>query len=68
MEILEHGNTFYNDNKTVICNYCHCKMLYNISELKEKEDTKNKLIHYKYIVCPECNKDIIMEVIDNNGQ
>jgi DNA-directed RNA polymerase subunit RPC12/RpoP len=55
--IEKHGNTM----KSICCNNCGCKFLYQESDILTEETRINAYdseIEYRYIKCPECNNII----------
>lgn len=60
MKVLEHGNTY----KQIRCPHCNALLEYSDADIIKKE-TERELtsvwLFYKYIVCLDCDKSIILE-------
>ncbi len=70
MEILEHGNNYYNDDSgTIICENCNCKYKYDKNDIIV--DATYSLTSYpaqykRYIKCPECYSKVFLSNIYEN--
>lgn len=51
MKVIEHG-------MVIDCPDCHCKMIYDLSDVKHDDGDGPYRPGYDYVVCPDCERRI----------